>query len=51
MSNSVDIHMEDIHFIVGPNTNHMSHAEHYSKNANSDYDCNNPMVNIIRMMK
>lgn len=50
MSNSVSIHMEDVHFIVGPNTNHMSKDEDY-KNVNSDYDCHNPMTNIIRMMK
>ena len=51
MSNSVDIHMEDVHFIVGPNTSHMNKAEDCPNDANSPYDCRDPMANIIRQMK
>jgi hypothetical protein len=40
--------MEDIHFIIGPNTSRQNKADDGNCDANSPYDCRDPMENIIR---
>jgi hypothetical protein len=45
---SVHVTVDDIHFIVGPNITNVSKDSDY-KDANSAYDLQDPIKNILRM--
>ena len=50
-TDSINLYVEDVHIIVGPNTQHVAKLEDYSTDANSFYDITDPFTNIVRMMK
>lgn len=43
--------VEDVHFILGPRTSHMSTDEDYTWDVDAAYDCNNPLANAANMHK
>lgn len=45
-SESMSVTIEDVHFILGPRTTHLSKHEDYNWDINWDYDENNPLANI-----
>jgi len=50
-SESVSVSVEDVHFILGPRTSHMSTDEDYTWDVDAAYDCNNPLANAANMHK
>jgi hypothetical protein len=50
-TDAINLYVEDVHIIVGPNTKHVSKLEDYKTDANSFYDITDPFTNIVRMMK
>lgn len=50
-SESMSVSVEDVHFILGPRTSHLSENEDYCWDIRENYDCRNPLVNIAEMHK
>jgi hypothetical protein len=49
-SESINVTIEDIHFILGPNTGSVSQPSEF-KDANSPYDLNDVIPNLLRMFE
>ena len=50
-SESMTVHVEDVHFILGPRTSHLSQKEDFDQNVDAPYDCEDPLVNAANMHK
>ena len=49
-SDSIKVTVEDVHFILGPNTNNISQDCDF-QSASFQYDTANPINNIVKMFK
>mmetsp|Transcript_7533 Transcript_7533/g.10686 ORF Transcript_7533/g.10686 Transcript_7533/m.10686 type:complete len:84 (+) Transcript_7533:218-469(+) len=50
-SESMSVNVEDVHFILGPRTSHLSKNEDYTWDIDAAYDCNEPLNNTAAMHK
>jgi len=45
----VSVYVEDVHFIMGPNSKYMSKKEDFNQDVNAFYDTKDQTTNILRM--
>lgn len=50
-SESMTVNIEDVHFILGPRTSHLSQNEDFDWDVDAPYDCDDPLVNAAAMHK